>query len=102
MLLFGHAGVTLGVAAALAAGTFTHLLLDGMWNTPATLFGPFLGFAFPKIDLEGWGNNLFHTLFHDPAVYVTEIIGLAVCLWFAAEIVRRKKIIAFIKYGRII
>jgi len=86
---------------ALAAGTFTHLLLDGMWSIPATLFWPLMGFSFPKIDLENWVGGIFHALTHDPSIYIPEIIGLAVALWFAVDIIKRKKVLAFIKYGRI-
>ena len=86
---------------ALAAGTFTHLLLDAMWKTPATLFWPLLGFSFPKIELEGWAQGIFHAMFFDPAVYIPEIIGLAIVLWFGVDAIRRKKVGAFIKYGRV-
>ena len=80
---------------ALAAGTFTHLLLDQMWQTPATLFWPVFGLAFPKVDLEGWAQGIFHAMFHDPAVYIPEIIGLAIVLWFAAYAIKRKQIDSF-------
>ena len=86
---------------SLAAGTFTHLLLDEMWQTPATLFWPLLGFTFKATDLEGWAQNIFHALFSDPSVYVPEIIGLAVLLWFGVAVIRRKKVGAFIKHGKV-
>jgi membrane-bound metal-dependent hydrolase YbcI (DUF457 family) len=86
---------------ALAAGTFTHLLLDEMWQTPATLFWPWLGFSFPKIELEGWAQGIFHAMFFDPAVYIPEIIGLAIVLWFVVDAIKRRKVGAFTKYGRV-
>jgi membrane-bound metal-dependent hydrolase YbcI (DUF457 family) len=86
---------------ALAAGTFTHLLLDSMWKTPATLFWPLLGFSFPKTNLENWLQIILHTTVSDPTVYLPEIIGLAIVLWFVIETIKRKQVGAFIKYGRV-
>jgi inner membrane protein len=86
---------------ALAAGTFTHLVLDEMWRTPATLFWPFLGFSFPAIELEGWARSIFTALFSDPHIYIPEIVGLAILLWFGAVIIKRRKVGAFIKHGKI-
>jgi inner membrane protein len=86
---------------ALAAGTFTHLLLDSMWRTPSTLFWPLLGFSFPEIDFESWKQGIFHTLVSNPAVYIPEIIGLAIVLWFGVDVIRRKKVGAFLKSGRV-
>jgi hypothetical protein len=86
---------------ALAAGTLTHLLLDEMWKTPSTLFWPLLGFSFPKIELEGWARGIFQAMFSDPATYIPEIIGLIIIIWFAVDAFRRRKVGAFIKYGRV-
>jgi inner membrane protein len=86
---------------ALAAGTLTHLLLDSMWRIPETLFWPVMGWSFPKIELENWVGGIWHALFHEPSVYIPETIGLAIVLWFAAYVIRRKKVGAFLKYGRI-
>jgi len=86
---------------ALAAGTFTHLILDQMWRTPGTLFWPALGFSFPKENLEGYVQGIFHSLVYNPVTYIPEIIGLAIVLWFAADTIRRKQVGAFIKYGRV-
>ncbi|OGO00792.1 MAG: hypothetical protein A2Y90_03805, partial [Chloroflexi bacterium RBG_13_52_12] len=60
---------------ALAAGTLAHLLLDEMWQAPATLFWPFMGFSFKEIDLAVWASNIIHDMFSSQAVYIPEIIG---------------------------
>ena len=86
---------------SLAAGTFAHLLLDAMWQTPSTLLWPFLGFTFKTVELENWARNIFQALFSDPAIYVPEIIGLAVLLWFGVGVIKRKKVGVFIKYGKV-
>jgi inner membrane protein len=85
----------------LAIGTFTHLVFDEMWNAPATLFWPLLGFTFEKIELTDWLSNIFRELFSNPRVYIPEIVGLAILLWFGLVLVRRKKVGVFIKYGKV-
>lgn len=86
---------------ALAAGTFAHLILDEMWQTPVTLFWPVLGFSFPKEELEGWAGNIWKALFSDPRVYVPELIGLALLSLLALSLIRHKKVRAFIKHGEV-
>lgn len=86
---------------ALATGTLTHLLLDVIWETPSTLLWPLLGFSFPKNDLEGWAQGIFYAMVHEPTVYIPEIIGLAIVLWFAVGVIRHKKVGVFIKCGRV-
>jgi inner membrane protein len=86
---------------ALAAGTLTHLVLDSMWRVPKTLFWPVMGWSFPKIELENWAGGIWHALFHEPGVYIPEIIGLAVVLWFAVWVIWRRKAGVFLKYGRV-
>jgi len=84
----------------LAAGTFMHLLLDSIWQTPETLFWPFLGFGFPQAPLEDWLAELLEGLSSKPAVYLPEAVGLAVLLWFFLTLVFRRKVGTFLKYGK--
>jgi len=84
----------------LAAGTLLHLILDEMWNAPATLFWPLMGFTFKKTALAGWATNILRALFSDPSVYIPEAVGLVILLWFGLTLVRRNMIGAFIKYGK--
>ena len=76
----------------LAAGTFAHLALDMMWQTPVTLFWPLLGFHFPRYEIESWTNNIWEYLISDPYLYVSEAAGLAVIIWFIIWLIYRKKI----------
>ncbi|MBA7704295.1 hypothetical protein ES703_113098 [subsurface metagenome] len=85
----------------LAAGTLMHLVLDEIWNAPATLFWPFMGFTFEKIELAGWVSNIFKALLSDPAVYIPEAVGLAILLWFGLILARRRQIGIFIKHGKV-
>ena len=87
---------------ALAVGTFTHFILDEMWQIPQTLFWPTLGFTFPVVeDLEGWASGLWHSIFSDPKIYITEAVGLAILLIFGIWLIKRRKLIAFLIRGRV-
>jgi inner membrane protein len=85
----------------LAAGTFTHLILDGMWAYPSTLFWPLLGFTFEKEELTNWLLNLFKALFSQWSIFTPELIGLAVLLWFGLDLLFRRKVGAFLKTGEV-
>ncbi len=85
----------------LAAGVFTHLAFDEIWQVPATIFWPVLGFSFPTYDLTGWATNIFQALISNPYIYVSESIGLTITIWLAATVVSRKKVGAFIRRGKI-
>ena len=84
----------------LAAGVFTHILFDSAWRSPVNLLWPLLGFEFPRIDLAMWLPNIFEGLVSDPRIYVPEILGLAVLLWFGVLLVRRRRVAAFLRYGK--
>jgi inner membrane protein len=85
----------------LAAGTFTHLALDEMWQVPGTFFWPLMGFHFPQYDLTGWAINIFRALLSNPYIYVSESVGLVIIIWFGITLVSRKKVRAFLQYGKI-
>lgn len=85
---------------ALSFGTFTHLVLDQMWLYPHTLLWPTLGFIFDKTYPENWLEDIFYGLMVEPVVFVSELVGAAILIWFALALLRRKKLLAFIKYGQ--
>jgi inner membrane protein len=85
----------------LAAGMLTHIILDGIWQVPETLFWPVLGFTFPKYELAEWGINILHALISNPAIYVPEGIGLAILIWLLLRVVSRKSLGVFIRRGKI-
>ncbi len=84
----------------LACGTFMHLILDEMWRAPGTLFWPFLGFTFERVDLTEWALNIFQALMSNPEVYLPEAVGLVILLWFGLTLMLGKRLGVFIKYGR--
>jgi membrane-bound metal-dependent hydrolase YbcI (DUF457 family) len=85
----------------LSFGTFTHLICDQMWLTPQTLLWPLYGFAFERLDLTFWTQNIFYALFSAPGVYIPELLGLMILGWFGLTLVRRRKLGRFIKSGQV-
>ncbi len=85
----------------LAFGTLIHLVLDQMWQTPQTLLWPLLGFTFPKEDITGWLSDTLHALLTEPSVYVPELLGAVIIIWFAGILLRRKNVFPFIKHGQV-
>ncbi len=84
----------------LAFGTFIHLLLDQIWLTPKTLLWPLLGFTFDRVNVEDWLSFWFWDLFVYPQVFIPEVVGLAILLWFGFNLINRKKVGVFLKYGK--
>jgi len=75
----------------LGFGTFTHLIFDQMWLIPQTLLWPLYGFAFEKLDLTAWTQNIFYALYTDPVVYVPELLGIVILSWYGLVLVRTRK-----------
>ncbi len=85
----------------LSFGSFMHLILDQMWASPVTLFWPVYGLTFESEDLTNWIKNILHSLITDRGMFIPELIGAAILTWFAAILIRRKKILAFLRHGYI-
>jgi hypothetical protein len=85
----------------LSFGTLAHLVLDRMWEAPKTLLWPLFGFAFSREDLSHWILSLWEELLSDPALYVPELVGLAIVIWFVWALLSQRKIYAFFRYGRV-
>lgn len=85
----------------LSFGTFMHLILDQMWQPPQTLFWPLFGFAFLREDTTNWIPNIFHALVTKPEVYLPELMGAVIIVWFAWILLQRKKVYYFIRWGQV-
>ena len=99
LLIRRYSGKTLGLA--LSFGTFLHLILDQMWEMPKTLLWPIFGIAFERIETTYWLGNILQALLREPEVYVPEIIGFVVFVWFVWELLHRRAIIKFLRQGRV-
>ena len=78
-----------------------HLLLDQMWLVPETLFWPLFGTNFPKEDIAHWITSILDGLIKNPAVFIPEIIGAIILVWFAIILLHKKKALAFIIRGQV-
>ena len=67
--------------AWVAVGTWTHLLLDRMWEMPGTLLYPAYGFGFPSGTLSILSYLLL--LLSDPLVWGGEVVGALVLVAMA-------------------
>ena len=86
---------------AFSFGTITHLIFDQMWLAPQTLFWPLLGLSFKGTDFSNWIPNILQALLTKPDVYVPELVGAAVLIWFAWLLYRSRKIYSFIKHEKV-
>jgi len=85
----------------LSFGTFAHIMEDEMWLYYQTLLWPLYGFVFKMIDLTNWTQNIFYALRTELGVYIPELIGMTILIWFTLVLVRKRKVYAFIKNGKI-
>ena len=84
---------------AFSFGTFTHLIFDQMWRTPKTLLWPLLGLNFERANVTGWLPMIIRALLTDPEVYVPELVGAMILLWFVYVLWRQGVITGFLKTG---
>ncbi len=62
-------------------GVATHLLLDRIWELPATVLYPAYGWTFPSGPFSA--GVWFEALLRDPYIQVGEIVGFAIIVAFA-------------------
>lgn len=74
----------------LATGVLLHLVLDGLWNQPDTLWWPFLGTTFTPTGFATYGAYVADVL-TDPVMWLGEGIGLVylIGLWRKAGLDQR-------------
>jgi inner membrane protein len=85
----------------LAFGVVMHFLMDAIWNDHVSFYWPFLGpfLAYPGttfiLALQRW----LQTLTNVPGVYLPEIAGFIILLWFALKLIVKKRVTAFVLKG---
>lgn len=84
----------------LSLGSVTHLLLDRMWGDTVALFWPFMG-PLKGEYVADWATGMWNDLFTVPEVYIPEIIGIIIVIYFAIRIIRNRGIPGFIRTGSI-
>lgn len=83
----------------LALGTFMHLVLDGIWRSPETLFWPAYGFDFPEYETEGFLWEMIEQLLHKPSAYIPEFVGLTIGIAVTVHMLKGGRLIRFLKTG---
>jgi len=71
----------------LPIGVLMHLGLDAMWQSPETLWWPFLGAEFAPAGIASYGSYAIDVL-TDPLMWLGEAVGLVylVALWQKADL----------------
>jgi inner membrane protein len=99
IILYGRRGRIWGLT--LAFGSASHLVLDAMWRTPETLLWPAFGWGFPASGVTNLWRTLWEALTSHPTVYVPEIIGLTILGFIGVRLIMKKRLLHFLKRGRI-
>lgn len=83
--------------------SFSHLILDEMWQTPATLWWPFAGEFLRVTDTTGWFAGMIQPLITRPGHYTLVLLGEALGFIFILiltfRVIRAKGVVSFIKTG---
>jgi len=83
-----------------AFGTFFHHILDQIWLMPETMLWPILGTEFERLPVTDWLSLWFSDFFSRLDIFIPEIIGLGVLLWYGIILINRKKVGVFLRYGK--
>lgn len=86
---------------AFSFGTFTHLILDKMWNYPEALLWPAYGFTFKRLVLTDWARSMWLDLLAYPEVYILEIVGGVILVLFLWVLVRNRSLPGFMRRGKV-
>ena len=78
-----------------------HLMLDGMWRSPETLFWPAMGLIIRGETHDQWLRTIFSALFTRPEAYLPEIAGAMILVPLSLVIVRRGNLSRFLRTGTV-
>ncbi len=84
----------------LALANVMHLILDSMWIQKETLLWPVLGLSFYPRGPSDWLSVWWDSLTENPSVYIPEAIGILILLLALVALIRKKKLLLFIKSGK--
>ncbi len=84
IVLWYYRGTILGIV--LAAGVFSHQIMDGMWQSPVAWYWPFLG-QYPKHQYTDYFWNAFWRELAEPSEWVFFLAALVIFgLFYRREI----------------
>lgn len=78
-----------------------HLILDSMWLFPRTLFYPLYGINFPFRLKMSQLPIYFTKLYSRPFLFISEIIGGAILIYYFIALRKHTRIYEFIKKGKL-
>ncbi len=83
---------------AVSLASLMHLLLDGMWTRPTTLWWPLLG---PILHTEPFDLfwYILHQLLTDLLACIPELVGLSIVVVIGLRLLRRKRAGLFFRTG---
>jgi inner membrane protein len=80
-----------------------HLVLDGMWNHPVTLFWPLFSTTFPPDPVDNYWLEMLLRPFEEPWELVKELVGLGIFVYliraFELQIPARRR--DFVREGKL-
>jgi len=87
----------------LPIGCLLHLVLDGLWSDPVTLFWPLFGSTFPPHPTQDYWLEVLRRPLEHPWVLVQEMFGLGVLLYiaWAYGLFDRSRLGAFVRSGKL-
>ena len=86
----------------IAFGVVTHFILDAMWAEPVTFYWPLLGPFQKHPGISAWIlQSWIQSLIKEPRLYIPEITGFLISLFFAARLIMHKQVKALILQGRL-
>lgn len=88
-----------GWLLVLAFGSFLHIVEDGMWQMPPVLFWPLFGWGFPHHSTIPGPLAVLKWAVASSFSSVWEITGFALLVLFVAELLWRRKLLAFLRTG---
>jgi inner membrane protein len=83
-----------------AFGVVMHFIMDAIWTDPTTFYWPFLGPFARHPGISAWIlQSWLQSLFAEARLYIPEIIGFLILLFFTIRLIKKRSVIAFIKMG---
>ena len=86
----------------IAFGVLAHFIMDAIWTDPVTFYWPFLGPFQTHPGISAWIlQSWIQSLIEEPRLYIPEIAGFLILLFFTARLIVQKHVKAFIQQGRL-
>ena len=86
----------------IAFGVIIHFIMDAIWTDPTTFYWPFLGPFETHPGISAWIlQSWIQSLIDESRLYVPEVAGFLILLFFTARLIIQKQVKAFILQGRL-